>query len=220
MKCPHCLVAFHDKEEEKYLGQDCEGPWGISTVKCPTCDRMIVFFGRAIMLRSHQGGIYMQGFESKVLVRPRASMRPPAPPEVPTELSLDYHEACLVLADSPQASAALSRRCLQSLLRDHAGVKKADLSKEIQEVIDSGKLPSFVTEALDAIRNVGNFAAHPIKSSATGEIHKVEPGEAEWTLEVLETLFDFYFVQPAILKRRRAALDAKLSDAGKPPMKG
>jgi len=36
---------------------------------------------------------------------------------------------------------------------------------------------------------------------------------------VLEGLFDFYFVQPAISERKRAALDKKLADAGKPPMK-
>jgi hypothetical protein len=33
---------------------------------------------------------------------------------------------------------------------------------------------------LDAIRTIGNFAAHPIKSTSSGEIVDVEPGEAEW----------------------------------------
>jgi hypothetical protein len=32
-------------------------------------------------------------------------------------------------------------------------------------------------------------------------------------------LFDFYFVQPEVLKKKREALDKKLADAGKPPMK-
>lgn len=141
------------------------------------------------------------------------------PAEVPKNFTLDYTEACLVLSDSPKASAALSRRCLQHLLRESAGVKKADLADEIQQVIDSRQLPSHLSESLDAIRNTGNFAAHPIKSKSTGEIVDVEPGEAEWNLDVLESLFDFFFVQPALLMRKRAALDKKLSDAGKPPMK-
>lgn len=118
------------------------------------------------------------------------------------------------------ASAALSRRCLQHLLREKAGVKKGDLTNEIQQVIDSGKLPSHLADAIDAIRNIGNFAAHPVKSTASGEILPVEPGEAEWTLDVLDGLFDFYYVQPAILDRKRAELNAKLADAGKPPLKG
>ena len=100
-----------------------------------------------------------------------------------------------------------------------AGVTKGDLSKEIQQVIDSGKLPSHLSESIDAIRNIGNFAAHPNKSTSSGEIIPVEMGESEWLLDVLEALFDFYFVQPALLKAKRDALNQKLIDAGKPQMK-
>ena len=76
-----------------------------------------------------------------------------------------------------------------------------------------------MSSAIDAVRNIGNFAAHPIKDTNTGEIVEVEPGEAEWLLDVLEGLFDFYFVQPAELRRKREALNEKLEAAGKPPMK-
>lgn len=85
--------------------------------------------------------------------------------------------------------------------------------------MDSGKLPSHVAEAIDAVRNTGNFAAHPMKSQSTGEIVPVEAGEAEWNLDVSEALFDFYFVQPGLLKKKKDALNAKLQEAGKPPMK-
>jgi hypothetical protein len=145
--------------------------------------------------------------------------RTPLGSEVPSEFAEDYKEACMVLPDSPKASAALSRRCLQHLLREKSRVKPGNLADEIQQVIDSGKLPSHLAESLDAIRNIGNFAAHPIKSKSTGEILEVEPGEAEWNLDVLESLFDFYFTQPAQLKAKRDALNAKLKEAGKPGMK-
>jgi hypothetical protein len=46
----------------------------------------------------------------------------------------------------------------------------------------------------------------------------VEPGEAEWNLDVLESLFDFYFVQPALHAKRKAALNPKLKEAGKPEL--
>ena len=36
--------------------------------------------------------------------------------------------------------------------------------------------------------------------------------------EVIEQLFDFYFVQPERAKARRETLNAKLQGAGKPPM--
>jgi hypothetical protein len=37
-------------------------------------------------------------------------------------------------------------------------------------------------------------------------------------LEALEGLFDFYFVRPAEMKRRKDAINAKLMAAGKPPL--
>jgi hypothetical protein len=108
---------------------------------------------------------------------------------------------------------------LQHLLREQAQTKAKNLYDQIQEVVDSGKLPSYLSGAIDGIRVMGNFAAHPMKSQHTGEIVDVEPGEAEWCLDVLERLFDFYFVQPALLKKQRAEVDKKLAVAGKPPMK-
>lgn len=66
------------------------------------------------------------------------------------------------------------------------------------------------------MRNIGNFAAHEIKSKITGAIVEVETGEAEWNLDVLESLFDFYFVEPSKAAVRKAALNKKLREAGKP----
>jgi hypothetical protein len=153
------------------------------------------------------------------LCYPKGNSRIPLGAEVPREFSDDYREACMTLADSPKASAALSRRCLQHVLREKAGVKSKNLADEIQQAIDSGKLPSHLVESLDAVRNIGNSAAHPIKSTASGEIIDVEAGEAEWTLDVLESLFDFYFTQPELLKKKREELNKKLAAAGKPNMK-
>jgi len=131
----------------------------------------------------------------------------------------DYEEACKVLSDSPKASAALSRRCLQYLLREKGSVKPSNLDDEIKEILSKEVLPSSLAEAVDAVRVVGNFAAHPIKSKNTGEIVDVEPGEAEWLLDVLEGLFDHFFIQPTLMKKKRDALNQKLQDAGKPPLK-
>ena len=102
----------------------------------------------------------------------------------------DFFEACTVLADSAKASAALSRRCLQAILKDKLGAKKKDLNDQIDEVIAPGTIPAHIAEGLHAVRNIGNFAAHPIKSTSTPSIVDVEPGEAEWNLEVIKMLFD------------------------------
>ena len=211
MKCPHCLENFHDVWESLDGVGDRDGQWNVEATTCPACKR-------AVIQLKHWDSSVTTLFDTAT-VHPRAPSRTPLPDDVPESFARDYREACLVLADSPKASAALSRRCLQNLLREKAGVKHSDLSKEIDEVIHSGALPSQLVEGLDAVRNIGNFGTHPIKSTNTGEIVDVEPGEAEWSLDLLEGLFDFYFVQPAILQRKKDALDQKLMDAGKPPMK-
>jgi len=154
-----------------------------------------------------------------VMVYPQGLSRPSPTRDVPVELASDYVEASRVLPYSAKASAALTRRCLQALLENYAKVKHGDLSAEIQEVLDTGGLPSHIAEAIDGIRNVGNFAAHPLKSTQSGAIVDVEDGEAEWLLDTLDSLFDFYFVQPAATKRKKDALNAKLKSLGKPPMK-
>lgn len=137
---------------------------------------------------------------------------------VPDNLKEDYIEACKVLQLSPKASATLSRRCLQGILRDQ-GIVKRSLSQEIDEVIENGGLPDQLKDIVDAVRNVGNFSAHPSKDKVSGEIASVEAGEAEWNLEVIEGLFDFYYTQPAKNAERKSALNAKLIALGKKPMK-
>jgi hypothetical protein len=58
-----------------------------------------------------------------------------------------------------------------------------------------------------------------MKSERTGEIVDVEPGEADWNLDVLEALFNFYFIQPSIIKKKREILNLKLKEVDKKGMK-
>jgi hypothetical protein len=178
-------------------------------MRCPECNEAIISLIRGFP----ENGIP----DSLTLVYPNAKTRP-VPAEVTNPYKQDFIEACKVLSDSPKASAALSRRCLQAILRSLAGIKGKSLEDEIEQAINSGKLPSHISDGLHAVRQVGNFAAHPTKSTATGEIIEVEAGEAEWNLDVLEMLFDFYFVQPAIAAKRKAELNVKLKAAGKPEL--
>jgi hypothetical protein len=57
-------------------------------------------------------------------------------------------------------------------------------------VITQKLVSSALAEQLDAVRHKGNFAAHPTKSASSGDIMDVEPGEAEWNLDVLDGLFE------------------------------
>ena len=235
MKCPHCRIDFHDDPKDIILGEDPDGGWKLVYRRCTACKRFIFHLvnGEVVQLlasvapyvqtpRSTDAGRVGDVAETKIIqIRPKNSSRPLCPSEVPKEIAADYNESCLILNDSPKASAAMSRRCLQNLLRDPnaANAQQKDLADQIQYILDSKTLPRYIADVLDAVRNIGNFAAHPMKSKTTGEILPVEPGEAEWNLDVIEALFDFYYVQPAIVQNRKDTLNAKLQSAGKPPMK-
>ena len=210
MKCPHCLIAFNDQQEAKDfdLHNDEDGNWKIERTRCPECKKFVMH-----LVNFRFGNMVV----SRRMIRPKSAERH-CPQEVPSHFADDFKESSLVLEDSPKASAALSRRCLQSLLKEEAKTKRRDLADQIIEVNTGSLLPSYLASDLDAVRSIGNFAAHPIKSEQTGEILPVEPGEAEWNLDVLEALFDFYFVSPAQNQRRKNALNEKLQEAGKPQL--
>jgi len=224
MKCPHCTVTIHPDFDNYPIyrkgnnlfaknGNGESAMWSYSTTICPACSKAIIQLSEQTFTEDGDSS-----GQSESLVLPRAATRPKAPSAVPSELAEDFNEACLVIEDSPKASAALSRRCLQGILRAQ-GYTQKDLAPAIEALLSSNRLPTELAESVDAIRNVGNFAAHPLKDKHTGEILPVEPHEAEWNLEVLEGLFDYFYVAPAKAQQKKAALNAKLAAANKPPMK-
>jgi len=221
MRCPHCLTSFHDDLTKTALGVDSTSHWVLNRRTCPECGKFILSlserYDRYDGTSPGNENSYRKTRER--LCYPKGTNRTSLGPEVPPQFTSDYYEACMTLSDSPKASAALSRRCLQNLLREKAGVKHGNLADEIQQLIDSGKLPPDLADSLDAIRHIGNFAAHPEKSKSSREIIEVEPGEADWSLEVLEELFSFFFTRPARIQKRRDALNKKLDEAGKRQMK-
>lgn len=211
--CPHCSVNFPLQVGTKPVTSKHEGHWWVQHTHCPACEKAIIWllYSRSIVY----GPTYHtpSGTLVTTLVYPRGTNRQPVPTEVPDEYAEDYREACLILRDSPKASAALSRRCLQHVLREKAGIKSNNLFEEIQKV--RGSLPSNIASLLDVPRDIGNIAAHPMKNADTGLIVSVEPWEAEWCLEIIEALFDYYFVMPAKNAARKRRLNEKMEQARK-----
>jgi Domain of unknown function (DUF4145) len=80
-------------------------------------------------------------------------------------------------------------------------------------------IPQSLHDTVDAIRNFGNFGAHPINDKTALQIVEVDDHEAEWCLQILEECFEHFYVRPAAAKARKRALDEKLAAAGKPPSK-
>jgi len=221
MKCPHCKVGIAEAYARVAIANYPQTTlrndeiiqnviWTALHQRCPECHEVIIQSDRMIPGVSTTTFLgYPHGDDGARDI----------PPEVTAPYRDDFREACLVLPLSAKASAALSRRCLQAVLREKAQTKKKDLADQIDEVIGAKAVPAYIADELHAVRNIGNFAAHTMKSTNTGAIIDVEVGEAEWNLDVLESVFDFYFVQPELAAKRKAELNKKLKEAGKPEIK-
>lgn len=112
------------------------------------------------------------------------------PEYVPKAIRQDYEEACSILRKSPKASATLSRRCLQGMIRDFWGIKKNRLIDEIQALQD--KVPAAQWAAIDALRQLGNIGAHMEKDVNT--MIDVDTGEAESLLSLIELLIQKWYI--------------------------
>jgi hypothetical protein len=220
MRCPTCKTTFHSQPDEiksYWINYQSGDVMQILVQLCPECRSPIIIqrFGKAL---EKPNMAKLHSVHDEIVFPVAKSIDIPS--EVPENYRDDLYEAHQVLETSPKSSAALCRRILQKIFHDIFNIKRRDLSQEIDEFINNAKAPTYLVEAIDAIRQIGNFAAHPIKNTNTGAISDVELGEAEWLLEVIEALFDFTFVQPEKLKQRKEALNKKLNDHGKPNLKG
>jgi hypothetical protein len=210
-RCPHCatVVQFEGVDlvdAQNVYAELLRGSYATVTGKsnvdpiiarsrCPSC-------GKAVLEIDRRDG------NGPVTIFPRVPKRRALHGSIPIEIKSDYEQAVLVLNDSPMASSALSRRCLQALL-----VAQGSKSRELVDQIDEIRtgLPGYIQDYVDNIRKLGNIAAHPKKSASTSELLTVETGEAEWMLELLEELFDHFYTKPAEAKVKQDALNKKFA---------
>ena len=235
LNCPHCqiysvmnidnTVERFERDEKKGISYQDKNLLFDFICRCPQCNNTVFIQAQAYGNAVDPPNTEETEEQLKVLSNGKILSIYPylksvtSPPEVPEKYAGDFREAVLIMNLSPTASAALSRRVFQNILRDEFGIQAPTLYKEIEAFIALTGIPSYLTDAVDAIRKIGNLAAHPLKNTNTGEVVPVEPGEAEWLIEVLNSLFDFKFTQPRKLQERKDKLNAKLQDLGKPPMK-
>jgi len=132
------------------------------------------------------------------------------PDYVPETILADYRESCVIKDLSPKASATLSRRCLQGMIRDFWNVKKARLIDEIDAI--EGKVDPITWKAIDSVRKIGNIGAHMEKD--INLIVDVDPEEAALLISLIETLIhDWYVTRHERDERMRKIVS--ISDAKK-----
>lgn len=136
---------------------------------------------------------------------------------VPEPFRTDYAEAAAILALSPRMSAVLSRRILADLLEKYADLTQFSLAKRISQFATDKDHPRQLRENLDHFREIADFAAHTQKDDQAAIID-VGRKDAEWTLDLLDRLFDYFIVTPAQDQRMREAMNERIKDAGRKPI--
>lgn len=214
MECPHCFADFDANEYEKDRDRidilDGDSRVLVFHFECPECKRPSIYY--CIIDEEDNSG-------TEIPLYPRPNSRKPCPPQVPQYISQDYYEACILIQNNPTASAVLSRRCLENVLLDAAHIRSENLASAIKELKSRNELPINLQEQLEAIRHIGNLAAHGGNITESGEQISVEYKEADWSLKILADLLDYYYIQPEKIAKRREKLNKKLGQAGKGLMK-
>jgi len=221
--CPHCQhpqividVNFFTAAQYLSVGKSALGDVGTQTtaIACQNRECKKVFLQLNIHHGKHDGNYNWRAGDKiqEWILIPESSAKP-QPEFIPEPLRDNYLEACRIRDLSPKASATLARRCLQGMIRDFCGISKATLDAEIKELrarVDADKAPRGVTpesvDAIDHVRGVGNIGAHMEKD--INLIIEIDAGEAQVLIELIETLFDEWYVARDTREKRFAGIKA------------
>lgn len=151
----------------------------ISFYKCPNCGQYTI----------KATGIGDDVKDVNVPIRPISSAKQ-FPQYIPETIRHDYEEACAIVSLSPKASATLSRRCLQGMIRDFWGIEKKNLYEEISAL--KNQIPADLWSSIDALRQLGNIGAHMEKD--TNVIVDIDPNEANSLIQLIELLMKEWYI--------------------------
>ena len=204
MECPHCRAELTAKPHVFALGIDQDGTWQVSNTRCPVCDHLVV------SLCTKEGCTYPAW--------PASTTRARLSEDVPAEYADDYHTAAQIIFYSPEASAALSRRSLHRFLADKVRAGHGGLADQIRQAGLAPELPAYLKQALAKLAAIAKLEPDSLKSRNPEALSGVEPGEAEWILDLLQSLYDLYFVEPARMQRKQDALEESIAppESGEP----
>lgn len=201
-QCPHCnhhttITSSNFMDSE--FGLTIENADGAKVlysyyIVCPNseCNKYVlgsVLFDSVYELRNGQWGHYDRK-EIKHWRQVPNSFAKVFPKYVPKAIIQDYEEACSIIDQSSKASATLSRRCLQGMIRDFWNVKSSTLYNEIEGIKD--KVDPLTWKSIDATRKIGNIGAHMEKD--INLIIDVGPKEAHALIKLIEILIKDWYI--------------------------
>ena len=216
LTCPYCGVRAKPCGYSSAEIEQGNARYELVAVTCSACSEQSVFLNQMHKSFPQQSPVP----EWTRRVHPRTGRFQRQFPNTPEKYQRHYAAACRTIEASPEAAAAMARRCLEELLMDQGYTQYRIVSK-IKALLgepDNRKvLPIAVRKCVDHIRTYGNFSAHSLTNKKTLQIVDVEPDEAEWCIQIIESLFEHYFERNAEIDARIAASNAKLKSADEDP---
>ena len=195
------------------LGEDADGTWVYQWSRCPICNGREYWASRlppsfyaigSTDLFSNSTEAICQGYY------PLSGKALPAPPEAPAALAADFNEAYAVLTASPRAASALAQRAVQTILREQGNFPQGDIIDQINTAIHSNRLSTNLSYELHFVRYAIPAATqHVQRRSFGGETVEIEPLAALVCLELLQSLFEFYYVYAAKEAQRLTDAEAR-----------
>jgi hypothetical protein len=110
VECPRCKIRFVGNSAPAIVHTE-EYEIEISAYVCPECGQYIVYAAVPDYTQVYPPDHDWADFSK----------------HVPSSLLADFEESRKVLDVSPNASAMLSRRCLQRLIEEHLGIRERNL---------------------------------------------------------------------------------------------
>lgn len=226
MKCPTCNEHTPDHWEWLYTATDelefpaKQGSISIEWMYCANNDCKDLILRVHGTRREYAGGgpVPISHTDTWLAYPKFGQTSRPIDPLVPDEIKRDYAEAAIILEQSPRMSAVLSRRILADLLEKYAGKTHFGLADRIDAFNAETKHPYELRKNLHYLREIADLSAHT-KVNDQAQIVDVDGKEAEWTLEILDQLFDYFIISPEKNRTMRAAIDEKLNEAHRKPIK-
>lgn len=105
-------------------------------IKCPNPECNQIHFSVALYRAVYQEYEWIPSENIKYWQLLPQSKSKKFPSYIPEPIINDYEEACQIVDMSPKASATLSRRCLQGMIRDFWGISERNLYQEINAIED------------------------------------------------------------------------------------
>lgn len=191
LNCPHCrvyvalMVAAIETRgfDERIVWQRAANDeWWIGV--CPRCRNGVLVHQRWYKQLPNGEREVLNTFYPAALPSPTA-------PQIPDEIRRDIDEAkrCFSVG-AYRACAVMARRALQTDCIEQ-GAAKGNLVSQLHELATNGVITKSLKEWGDAVRWVGNDAAHPNGDDVTKE-------DAEAILTLAEQFMHAVYVAPAI----------------------